>query len=380
MNVPAEDRPQSRLMRLRKPLTWLLVGLVIALTAAYAQGQAAPTAPANDATAPVWAGGQHATPTEQQPAPTPAESPPAAPAEARQPAEAPAQPIVPPPVTPSARDGHLTPDQVASVNGQPIERRLLVAKLLQYYGERALDSIIQQMVIVQEAERLGLAVTRTELDEALEDFYRTGAFPDTMPMSERRRTWTELLRNRGLTLDDFRQDLRVELLLRKLAERRVQVTEEMIRARHEQLFGERLIVSWIVVANEMEAREVSRRLASGADFETLARQVSSDVGSASLGGRLPQPILRGERSADFDAAVFALQPGQVSRPLRVTQGWAVVRLDQRIPADDVPLERVREQVRAAVAEEAQASMRPVILQELLRKARIVRGPLVPADQ
>lgn len=403
MYGPMDQMQQNRPIRFRRILAWLVVSIVIALTAAGLRAQTATTGGAEPNSQPVWAGGsdeaaspaqesQPATPEKPQPASADAASATAEPAAGDNRA-APVVPVAnnaadearPAPVAgedageaPAA--GEFDDQTVATVNGQPVERKVLVDKLLQYYGQRALDSIIQQMVIIQEAERLGLEATGKEIDEALDDFYRTGAFPETMPMSRRRSTWNELLKGRGLTLDDFREDLRVEVLLRKLAERRVQVTDEMIRDKHAEMFGERLMISWILLSNEAEAREVSRRLASGAEFETLARQVSSDAASAAQGGRLSQPIARGRRGAAFDSAVFSLETGEISLPVRTGRGWAVVRLDERIAADDVPLEKVRDELRAMVAEEAQASMRPVVLQELLRKAKITRRPLMPAGK
>ncbi len=392
MNVPVDDTSRDRPLRFGKILTWLLVAVVIAITAATVRGQSSATAAGDSAVAPVWAESGPSPASGEQAGAGACEAAPAeatnGPSEAQTEAARESQGVAVPadtsasgspaeaPTEPAAGSSHI----VATVNGQPVERAVLVSKLLHYYGERALDSIIQQMLVEQEAERLGLEATPAELDEALEEFYRSGSFGERMPMPERRRRWGELLKARGLTLDDFRDDLRIEILLRKLAERRVEVTDAMVRAKYDELFGERLMLSWIVLAEEAEAREVLRRLASGAEFETLARQVSGDVSSASQGGRLARPVGRGQHGADFEAAVFAMKAGELSAPLRVGQGWAVVRLDERIAGEDIPLKKVEAELRAAVAAEAQAAMRPVVLQELLKKANIVRRPLSPADE
>src|SRR6185295_9904892 len=73
-------------------------------------------------------------------------------------------------------------------------------------------------------------------------------------------------------------------------------------------------------------REAQARLARGDDFATVAREMSDDKVSAANGGDLMSSYTRslgfeaknGKLVPEFEEAMFALQPGQVSQPV-VTQ-------------------------------------------------------------
>ena len=64
-------------------------------------------------------------------------------------------------------------------------------------------------------------------------------------------------------------------------------------------------------------------------FETLARQLSQDPGSAKQGGRLNW-FGGGMMVAEFDSVAFAINVGEVSNPFRTAFGWHIIRkLDAR---------------------------------------------------
>jgi len=97
---------------------------------------------------------------------------------------------------------------------------------------------------------------------------------------------------------------------------------------------------------EDEARqkinEIYNRLREGYRFGELAREHSSDLNTASQGGRLPW-FGAGRLIPDFEAAAFALEtPGEISKPVRTPYGWHIIRLEEKrsIP----PLEEARNEL------------------------------------
>jgi peptidyl-prolyl cis-trans isomerase D len=71
--------------------------------------------------------------------------------------------------------------------------------------------------------------------------------------------------------------------------------------------------------------ELRARIEKGEDFATIAREASEDVGSAQDGGDLGYS--GGDAfPAEFEQALTALKPGQVSEPLRTESGWHLVKL------------------------------------------------------
>ncbi|MEO7732185.1 MAG: SurA N-terminal domain-containing protein [Kofleriaceae bacterium] len=93
-----------------------------------------------------------------------------------------------------------------------------------------------------------------------------------------------------------------------------------------------------------KARDIAAKArAPGADFAALAHQFSDDVATKDTGGDLGA-IEKDTLGADFGAALYALQPGQVSDPVRTTSGWSVIQFRQLVPATTKPFEEVRAQI------------------------------------
>ncbi|MGE6528310.1 SurA N-terminal domain-containing protein [Pseudomonas sp. NPDC077382] len=92
--------------------------------------------------------------------------------------------------------------------------------------------------------------------------------------------------------------------------------------------------------------EVAKRLASGEDFSALAKELSQDPGSANEGGDLgfAGP---GVYDPAFEEALYGLEEGQVSAPVRSDFGWHLIKLlgvqSPEIPSlDSLKPELVRE--------------------------------------
>lgn len=93
-------------------------------------------------------------------------------------------------------------------------------------------------------------------------------------------------------------------------------------------------VQHILVGSEAEANDAYQQVtAPGATeetFATLARQVSTDTGSAQNGGGYPaRPA--SEYVPEFAAVAVELEPGEIARPVETEFGWHVIRLiDQQV--------------------------------------------------
>jgi peptidyl-prolyl cis-trans isomerase SurA len=103
--------------------------------------------------------------------------------------------------------------------------------------------------------------------------------------------------------------------------------------------------------SEGEARRrlagLRERLVSGADFAELAR-ANSDDGSAARGGDLGW-VYPGDTVPEFERVFQALQPGDISEPVRTPFGYHLIQVVERRSADLSP-ERKRLQARLALRE------------------------------
>ena len=109
-------------------------------------------------------------------------------------------------------------------------------------------------------------------------------------------------------------------------------------------------VNQVVPANEARRKlvELKERLANkAATFPELARLYSND-GSAAKGGDLGW-LYPGDTVPEFERAMDALQPGQVSEPIESPFGYHLIQVVER-KTDDVSQERQRLQARSALRE------------------------------
>jgi len=96
-------------------------------------------------------------------------------------------------------------------------------------------------------------------------------------------------------------------------------------------------------AAEERAAALAEQGRGGADFAALARENSDDTGSKASGGDLGW-VERGMMVAPFEAALFALQTGEISAPVKTEFGWHVLRLRDIRPGTQIAFAQIREQL------------------------------------
>ena len=88
-------------------------------------------------------------------------------------------------------------------------------------------------------------------------------------------------------------------------------------------------------ASEAEQQRAKERIDSiygalkaGADFETLAKSLSEDTGSARNGGMIGW-FSKNQTVKEFEDAAFALQPDEMSKPVLSPFGWHIILMKER---------------------------------------------------
>lgn len=124
-----------------------------------------------------------------------------------------------------------------------------------------------------------------------------------------------------------------------------------------QTHARHILIKTNELTSESDARsrllQLKERIENGAKFDELAR-LQSDDASASKGGDLGW-INPGDTVPDFEKAMNALQPGEISAPIKSPFGWHLIQVLERRD-QDVTQERqkltARQAIRERKAEEA----------------------------
>ncbi|MBL0174065.1 MAG: peptidylprolyl isomerase [Ignavibacteria bacterium] len=146
---------------------------------------------------------------------------------------------------------------------------------------------------------------------------------------------------------EFREDIRKNLMVETLQREKFgaiavsnREVEEFFRAYRDSLpqVPEQVHLRQITVfprvldtfkdAARRKAEALADSLRAGADFADLAKRTSDDAGSARNGGDLGE-ARRGVFVKEFEEAVFALKPGEISPVVETPFGFHIVKLMER---------------------------------------------------
>jgi peptidyl-prolyl cis-trans isomerase D len=91
---------------------------------------------------------------------------------------------------------------------------------------------------------------------------------------------------------------------------------------------------------------LAEQIRQGASFEALAKKHSEDPVSAPEGGDLGDYLVQGtmEDNPAFEAALFRLKQGEVSKPVRSDFGYHLIKLTEIKPGDEKPFETIKTSV------------------------------------
>ena len=139
----------------------------------------------------------------------------------------------------------------------------------------------------------------------------------------------------GLTADQVRKLYETNVLRDKLMAiitADTPHTQEQVWARH------------ILVKDEATAKIVEDRLAKGEDFATVAKELSTDTGSAAKGGDLGW-FGKGAMVAEFEAAAFSQKVGVIGPPVKSQFGYHIIQVlaHENVPLDATAYQQAQQQ-------------------------------------
>ncbi|WP_274308061.1 peptidylprolyl isomerase [Solibacillus daqui] len=201
--------------------------------------------------------------------------------------------------------------------------------------EIAGDQLLQQVVIEQILNDK-YEVTDKEVDEelaAVKEQYGEG--------------YEAAIAQSNLTEDMLKTNIRFSLLQEK-ATKDVEVTDEEIQKYYDQASQE-LNARHILVEDEALAKELVAKLKAGEDFAKLAKENSTDTGSAEKGGELGWFSV-GTMVEQFNDAAYALEVDEISEPVKSDFGYHIIQVTEKRDVKDYgTLEEKKEEIRDAIA-------------------------------
>ncbi|OLN23796.1 peptidylprolyl isomerase [Domibacillus antri] len=212
-----------------------------------------------------------------------------------------------------ANDGNV----IATSKAGDVTDTELYAEMKDKYGpqmEQALQELMQKKVLSDKYE-----VTDEELEKEVETAKeQLGA------------QYEMFLAQYGLDEDGFKEFLKLELLREKAALADVKVTDEEVKEYYDKWQPE-INVSHILVEDEATAKEVKQKLADGGDFAALAKEYSTDPGSAENGGSLGwiDNAGRAQFVPEFTEALGKLKVNEVSEPVKSDYGYHIIKITEQ---------------------------------------------------
>lgn len=204
---------------------------------------------------------------------------------------------------------------------------------------RFLDSLVQGELLYQEA-------VRRKIDESPQIRKRIEGL-------KRRLVIEEFLKQDADAVGASEQQLRDFFLANK----------ERFRRR------EAVTLAHIVLKTEQEAWDAVAELRKGTPFAQVARERSIFEGTRDSGGMMGTAE-RGALEKALEDVAFKVPIGQPSNPIRTSVGWQVIRVLERVGAEDAKFDDVKDDVKLVYSELKRRERYEALLRRLREGAKV----------
>jgi foldase protein PrsA len=221
--------------------------------------------------------------------------------------------------------------------------------LVDTYGDDALDVLIRRTLIYQAAAKEGISATNSELNQKLkilingeiDGLMRTYRIKDRADLEkELTKIDSSLAQLEEKLSKKMRKQAEVEVLAEKVMTKTVTVTEEELKKVYDQEYGEKIEASQIVYNTRSDAEDTLKKLKSGADFATMAKNDSIDRVSAAKGGKM-QPF---SPKDGIGTQVANLKVGEISDIIKTDYGYHIIQITGKKPASNKDFKAVRSEL------------------------------------
>ncbi|MBN8615718.1 MAG: SurA N-terminal domain-containing protein [Deltaproteobacteria bacterium] len=252
-----------------------------------------------------------------------------------------------------------------------------LAAIRHVYDEE-LTHLIDEQLIVQAATAESIIVSSSDVENAINNVRAQTRLPVDQ--------FWNLVRDQGFTEDEYRRDIRQQLLRYKVLNQRVRgrvnITEEDVRRRFDELVAQarrrsRFNAAFVLIAvpDGASATEVSalahraNEVRSGLEDLDTFEAAMDDVGGGELGW-----LSEGDLEPELESALADLDVDEISAPTRGASGFFIFYLRERdTESGALPqYEDVRMDIYRQMLQDAMTRQERAFVEELRRAASIER--------
>jgi len=236
--------------------------------------------------------------------------------------------------------------------------------------KQVLNSMIDEEVLLEEAGKNEISITDEEINEEIE-MYKSSFSSE----EEFQNYLTQYLK---LNEEEFKTILKNDMIISKLFEQvTADVTETSGSPReyfenNQNLFvkGEEVSATHILVETEEEAKTIIEEIQNGKDMNEIAAEKSIDPSAQNNMGELGY-FGKGAMVPEFENVVFNMEVGELyPEPVQSQFGYHVIRLNDKVEAEDISFSDVEEEIKFYLLEEERNQVFAEYIDELKNQAEI----------
>ncbi|UPV79297.1 peptidyl-prolyl cis-trans isomerase [Bacillus rugosus] len=232
-------------------------------------------------------------------------------------------------------------ESIATIGGKSVTREEWLKEMEDQYGKSTLEDMINVRVVEQLAKKNNLKVSKSEIDR---EFLLIKAVNNSFYEDEH------------TTEKEWKDQIHYNILLEELLTRDIDISNKELKSfynKNKELyqFDDSYRIRHIVVKDEEEAREVLKELKGGSSFEAVAAERSTDRYTSPYGGDLGFVTEASDNipSAYIEEAKTLKEDEWSDEPIKVSNGYAVIQLKEKLKARTFSYDEVKDQIRRQIA-------------------------------
>jgi len=285
----------------------------------------------------------------------------------------------------------------------------------------ALDKLVDETLLRQKAESMKIKVFERELENGVAEIRKRFAKSpegETLSPEKAEAAFRDELKKEGVTMEEFRERIRKQLMVQKLVQDTVKSKAKMpgdadikayfdnivlvlkggqssikglddeamqdllaVAGRFKEVTSERLRLRHILIkfkenatpeekkAVQDKALALRKDLDNGTDFDDAVEKNSDDQETAHRGGDLGF-VVKGMLPPELEDVAFKLQVGENSQPVESKFGWHILRLEEKRAPQKLRFESVKDDLEQVLAQNSFATELGAYIKDLHKDAKI----------